>query len=340
MRIAIFGSDWSKSPVEAFSHVDEFESTCRSLAERLATSRHVVMVESDGKRTADIHVVEAIDESGHREESVVEAWYRTKTKASDKPIHEPFPNLDWVVKRPVPVTYVGSAHLHMLRNADVAVIIGGGRNAYLAGQAARAMDVRLIPIAAFGGAGRLLWSEVRQEVGPSNAKEMDRDRFRLLDTLSHVVDAVVDEINSLPRIMIVHGRSEVSEEICTLVAATGATAFRMIDTSQIGGTIPEEFERLARSADGAVVVITPDDVGQATLAPGGKPKMGERQPQARQNVVLEYGWFWCRFGRSRVLPLVQGKVELPSDMLGLLKFPFTEVDDYVEAGIREFVGRL
>jgi hypothetical protein len=255
------------------------------------------------------------------------------------PVREPFHDLDWVLKCLVPAAYVGSAHIHMLRHADIAIIIGGGRNSYLAGQVARAVDVRLIPIAAFGGAGRLLWSEVHQDVGPSSAKEMDRDRFRLLGTLSHVVDAASREIGSLPRIMIVHGRSQVSEEIVRLVERNNATAFHMVDTSRTGGTIPEEFERLARSADGAVVVITPDDVGQATLGPGGERQMGQQQPQARQNVILEYGWFWCRFGRDRILPLVQGKVELPSDMHGVLYLPFTEVAE-IETDIQEFVGRL
>ena len=74
--------------------------------------------------------------------------------------------------------------------------------------------------------------------------------------------------------------------------------------------------RLARTADGAVVVITPDDIGGISGTADGSPTVVSSR--ARQNVILEYGWFWCRFGRDRVLPVVRGDVELPSDIKGVL----------------------
>ena len=40
--------------------------------------------------------------------------------------------------------------------------------------------------------------------------------------------------------------------------------------------------------------------------------------EARQNVSLEYWWFWGRLGRERVLLLIKGGLELPPDLAGML----------------------
>jgi predicted nucleotide-binding protein len=41
-------------------------------------------------------------------------------------------------------------------------------------------------------------------------------------------------------------------------------------------------------------------------------------PRARQNVVFEHGYLIAKLSRSRVVPLVAGKVELPSDISGMV----------------------
>ena len=69
-------------------------------------------------------------------------------------------------------------------------------------------------------------------------------------------------------------------------------------------------------------MLTPDDVG----AP--KDKQDEFKPRARQNVVLELGYFWGRLGRGRVCVLHKGGVELPSDMQGLLYVPMNSPDEW------------
>jgi len=53
------------------------------------------------------------------------------------------------------------------------------------------------------------------------------------------------------------------------------------------------------------VLLTPDDTGSLK---GETP-----QPHARQNVLLELGYFVGRLGRSRVCALKRGDVEVPSD---------------------------
>ena len=108
-----------------------------------------------------------------------------------------------------------------------------------------------------------------------------------------------------------------------------------------GETIPAEFERLALQVDGAVVVITPDDEGRAGVRPDGtRSRSDSYARRARQNVVLEYGWFWCRFGRTNIALLVRGEdLELPSDISGVLFNHYTTPSD-CEAALRTFVRRF
>jgi len=46
--------------------------------------------------------------------------------------------------------------------------------------------------------------------------------------------------------------------------------------------------------------------------------------RARQNVILEFGYFMGKLGRDRVCCLYKGDVELPSDMHGIVYLPFKD----------------
>jgi len=46
------------------------------------------------------------------------------------------------------------------------------------------------------------------------------------------------------------------------------------------------------------------------------------EKRARQNVILEFGYFMGLLGRSRVCCLYMSNVELPSDMHGIAYIPF------------------
>jgi predicted nucleotide-binding protein len=66
-----------------------------------------------------------------------------------------------------------------------------------------------------------------------------------------------------------------------------------------------------------VVLLTPDDEGREV---GSKDPLS---PRARQNVVLELGFFVGRLGRKCVCAIFRG-VEIPSDYLGVLYIPLDE----------------
>jgi predicted nucleotide-binding protein len=62
-----------------------------------------------------------------------------------------------------------------------------------------------------------------------------------------------------------------------------------------------------------VVLLTGDDVG------GTQPD--KLQPRARQNVILELGYFVGKLGRSQVCALRAEGVEIPSDFAGVVYHP-------------------
>ncbi len=88
-----------------------------------------------------------------------------------------------------------------------------------------------------------------------------------------------------------------------------------------GDTIIEKLEKYLGEHGNvgfACVLLTPDDQGHAA------GKTEDIRYRARQNVILELGMVLARLGRSRVVILHKGSVELPSDIAGLIYRPFQE----------------
>lgn len=114
-------------------------------------------------------------------------------------------------------------------------------------------------------------------------------------------------------VFVVHGRDDATknEVARTLTQLLGQEPVILHEQPDGGATIIEKFERHATQAAAAVVILSPDDVGG--LAPG-----DELHPRARQNVIYELAWFHGHLGRGRVIALLVGKVEQPSDISGVL----------------------
>ena len=62
----------------------------------------------------------------------------------------------------------------------------------------------------------------------------------------------------------------------------------------------------------AIALLSPDDTGYSN-----RDGANEAKPRARQNVVLELGYFVGKLGRDRVLALKRGHVEVASDLAGV-----------------------
>jgi len=123
------------------------------------------------------------------------------------------------------------------------------------------------------------------------------------------------------RIFVVHGHdAEMKEAVARFIEKLRLEAVVLSEQANSGATIIEKFEKSSDTSF-AIVLLSPDDVGASAADPS------KLQQRSRQNVILELGYFLGRLGRSRVCPLVRGKLELPSDFHGVVYIAF-EGDDW------------
>lgn len=112
-------------------------------------------------------------------------------------------------------------------------------------------------------------------------------------------------------VFIVHGRDETMlHQTARFLGKLGLSPILLLEQPGKGKTIIEKLEHYG-SVTFAVVLLTPDDVGKLASMEG------QDQPRARQNVVLEFGYFLGRLGRENVAVLYDESVELPSDYHGV-----------------------
>lgn len=156
-----------------------------------------------------------------------------------------------------------------------------------------------------------------------------------VDLLKSEVETAAVKISKQPispsnysKIFIVHGHNvAVQQSVARTVEKLGLTPIILHEQANAGKTIIEKFE--ANSEVGfAIILLTDDDEGKS------KTDI-ELQKRARQNVVLELGYFIGKLGRDRVLPLYTEGVELPSDIHGLLYVPIDKADTWKFALVRE-----
>jgi predicted nucleotide-binding protein len=115
-------------------------------------------------------------------------------------------------------------------------------------------------------------------------------------------------------VFIVHGHDELTKtKTARFIERLGYKAIILHEQASQGMTIIEKIE--AHTEVGfAIVLYTADDVGNT----GEAGKRGELKNRARQNVVFEHGYLMAKLTRARVIPLVSGNVELPSDISGIV----------------------
>jgi predicted nucleotide-binding protein len=103
----------------------------------------------------------------------------------------------------------------------------------------------------------------------------------------------------------------------------------------LGKTVIEKFEREAEAVELVFILLTPDD----RVADPSDPDVQKRR--ARQNVILELGFFLGKLGREsgRVLLLHKGPVEIPSDIVGIEYIDITNgIESAGETIRRELIG--
>ena len=159
--------------------------------------------------------------------------------------------------------------------------------------------------------------------------------FEKVDLLKSDVEEPLSLINSSKavdssntNIFIVHGHNvAVQQSVARTLEKLGLNPIILSEQPNAGNTIIEKFE-VNSDVGFAVILLTDDDEGKS------KTDI-DLKSRARQNVILELGYFIGRLGRKRVLSLYSEGVELPSDIHGLLFIPIDKADTWKFALVRE-----
>lgn len=119
------------------------------------------------------------------------------------------------------------------------------------------------------------------------------------------------------KVFVVHGHDDAAKHaVARFLEKIGLEAIILSEQPDQGRTIIEKFEDHANEVGFAVVLLTPDDVGQSKI-------VTDTQARARQNVIFELGYFVGKLGRGRACLLRKGDLEMPSDLAGVI---YTELD--------------
>lgn len=118
------------------------------------------------------------------------------------------------------------------------------------------------------------------------------------------------------KIFLVHGHDHhVLLEVERVVGKLGLIPIILRDQPNLGNTLIEKFEKNS-NVGFAIILLTDDDLGRSKNEP-------ELKKRARQNVILELGYFFGKLGRGRVLSLLADGIESPSDISGIA---YTQID--------------
>jgi predicted nucleotide-binding protein len=163
---------------------------------------------------------------------------------------------------------------------------------------------------------------LRQPLGLRRKLE---NRLGVLRTLLEQLDLYEDksngedlEMTTQDEVFIVHGRDDgIKEAAARWVLTLGFTPIILHEQANAGRTVFQKFKDHADRVVYALVLLTPDDVGRLASATN-----AELKPRARQNVILELGYFLGALAPGRVCALYGGDLELPSDVNGVLYVQF------------------
>lgn len=113
------------------------------------------------------------------------------------------------------------------------------------------------------------------------------------------------------KVFIVHGHNKaLRDEVKNVLYEIGLQPIVLGEQANGGKTIIEKFEDYSGKVNFAIILMTADDEGKAL-------KDKENHLRARQNVILEMGYFMASLKRSNVFLLLEDNIELPSDINGV-----------------------
>jgi predicted nucleotide-binding protein len=117
---------------------------------------------------------------------------------------------------------------------------------------------------------------------------------------------------------LVHGHDHYTRDaVARFLQVMGTEPIILSDRPGKGRTLIEKLEQESLAGSFAVVLLTADDVGAK------KGDEDDLRARARQNVILELGYFIGKLGRKNVAALYQDGVEIPTDYHGVEYLPLS-----------------
>lgn len=166
----------------------------------------------------------------------------------------------------------------------------------------------------------LITSEYIIESASDITKEI-LDEAKNIDTIS-VINTNWKQKFDISKIFIVHGRDNgTKQEVARFIEKLDYEPVILNEQPDSGLTIIEKLEKNSEVGF-AIVLYTPCDLGSLNN------NKKTWKPRARQNVVFEHGYLMAKLGRDRVIALIKGDVEKPSDIDGIVYVPFGEDDGW------------
>lgn len=119
------------------------------------------------------------------------------------------------------------------------------------------------------------------------------------------------------RVFVVHGQNDIARtSVMSFLDSIGLAGIVLHDQPNMGRHLLTKFIQEADLVTFAVVIMTDDDVGSL--------KGGKLAARARQNVILELGYFLSHLGQAKVCALITPGLETPSDFDGIV---YIRMDD-------------
>lgn len=148
---------------------------------------------------------------------------------------------------------------------------------------------------------------------------------KLAEPLEKLIYSKENEWKYNNKVFLVYGHDTKAEcEIENMIRKWGLTPLAIDNLPTEGRTIIEQLEKYIPKANYGIVLATPDDLGRS------KESKDEKY-RARQNVILEMGMLFAKFGRKRVAVIIkQSNFEKPSDIEGILYFPYKDSIEELE----------
>jgi len=140
-----------------------------------------------------------------------------------------------------------------------------------------------------------------------------------------------EEVNP-KMIFIVHGHDDIRFKLAHWLTKNKLNCFFLDDKTSQSMTIIQKLEHYSPKADFAIVLMTADDIGKEKNYEGGV------RPRARQNVMLELGYFIGKIGRNKVHVIAHENIEIPSDWSGVINSRISNGILDFEAICQDLVG--